>query len=250
MAELSGIDDPGARLAGLFSHAPVGFQIYTADGRSILSNPKFREAFGNEPPPGYNALRDEQAAEVGVLDLVGCAFAGETVTIPAFWYDPRDPTHMQVTEGRRVAIEITAFLLRGRDDRTSHVAMVHKEVTADPSSVPYGFMHRHPTQCLALRASQARCQLLDREILAQPLRQTVEKQQLLVMAPPANRQQSHLGDRQIAQGARLPSRPPIAAPRPHVLRLLHMNNTGTFRQKSQAAMPYRIAPCAGDSRPS
>jgi hypothetical protein len=61
MAQLSGIDDPAVLLAGLFSHAPVGFQIYTADGYSILTNPKFREIFGSEPPPGYNALRDEQA---------------------------------------------------------------------------------------------------------------------------------------------------------------------------------------------
>jgi two-component system cell cycle sensor histidine kinase/response regulator CckA len=131
MAPLSGIDDPAALLAGLFSHAPVGFQIYTADGYSILTNPKFREIFGSEPPPGYNALRDEQAARVGVLDLIQRAFAGETVTIPPFWYDPRDVAHVHVAEGRRVAIEITAFPLRGRDGRVSHVAMVHKDVTAD-----------------------------------------------------------------------------------------------------------------------
>jgi len=131
VAELSGIDDPAALLAGLFSHAPVGFQIYTADGYSILTNPKFREIFGSEPPPGYNALRDEQAAQVGVIDLIRRAFAGETVTIPAFWYDPRDVAHVHVAEGRRVAIEITAFPLRGRDGRVSHVAMVHKDVTAD-----------------------------------------------------------------------------------------------------------------------
>jgi PAS domain S-box-containing protein len=128
---LSGIDDPAALLAGLFTHAPVGFQIYTADGYSILTNPKFREIFGSEPPPGYNALRDEQAAQSGVLDLIRRAFAGETVTIPAFWYDPRDVQHVHVAEGRRVAIEITAFPLRGRDGRVSHVAMVHKDVTAD-----------------------------------------------------------------------------------------------------------------------
>jgi PAS domain S-box-containing protein len=131
MAELSNIDDPAALLAGLFSHAPVGFQIYTADGYSVLTNPKFREIFGSEPPPGYNALRDEQAAQVGVLALIQRAFAGETVTIPAFWYDPRDVAHLHVAEGRRVAIEITSFPLRGRDGRVSHVAMVHKDVTAD-----------------------------------------------------------------------------------------------------------------------
>jgi len=110
---------------------PVGFQIYTAAGYSILTNPKLREIFGSEPPPGYNALRDEQAARVGVIDLIQRAFAGETVTIPAFWHDPRDVAHLHVAEGRRVAIEITAFPLRGRDGRVSHVAMVHKDVTAD-----------------------------------------------------------------------------------------------------------------------
>ena len=59
-------------------------------------------------------------------DLIRRAFAGETVTIPAFWYDPRDVTHVKVAEGRRVAIEITAFPLRGRDGRVTHAAMVHK----------------------------------------------------------------------------------------------------------------------------
>ena len=103
MAELSNIDDPAALLAGLFSHAPVGFQIYTADGYSVLTNPKFREIFGSEPPPGYNALRDEQAAQVGVLALIQRAFAGETVTIPAFWYDPRDVAH--VHDDRQCALE-------------------------------------------------------------------------------------------------------------------------------------------------
>lgn len=66
-----------------------------------------------------------------MLDLIQRAFAGETVTIPAFWYDPRDVARVHVAEGRRVAIEITAFPLRGRDGRVSHVAMVHKDVTAD-----------------------------------------------------------------------------------------------------------------------
>ena len=51
MAELSGIADPAALLAGLFAHVPVGFQIYTADGYSVLTNPKFREIFGGSRRP-------------------------------------------------------------------------------------------------------------------------------------------------------------------------------------------------------
>lgn len=59
------------------------------------------------------------------------------------------------------------------------LAVTDPRIGMIPSSVPYGFLHRHPAQRLAFRASQARCQLLDWEVLAQPLRQAVGEQQLL-----------------------------------------------------------------------
>jgi signal transduction histidine kinase len=138
VAELRRVRDklaniPGATviLEALFALAPVGIQIYDAGGRSLLTNQAFRDLFGSEPPPEYNILRDEIAAANGLLGLVQRAFAGEVITAPPLWYDPRDLTQVEVTEGRRVAIEATFFPLRDAEGAVQNVGIVFKDVTAE-----------------------------------------------------------------------------------------------------------------------
>jgi PAS domain-containing protein len=129
-AALDSIADPRYLLETLFEHAPTAFQIFRADGRSLVCNQAFRELFGSEPPPEYNVLEDDIARRQGFLDLIKRAFAGETVRVPVQWYDPRDLRSVEVTEGRRVAIEITLFPLRDNDGSIQHVAHCCKDVTA------------------------------------------------------------------------------------------------------------------------
>jgi PAS domain S-box-containing protein len=128
---LQHIEDPLALLAGLFSFAPVGFEIYDARGHTVLVNQAFRDIFGSEPPPGYCVFDDEIAQQQGLTDLIRRAFDGETVFVPAFWYDPRELEHVAVSEGRRVAIEIMAFPIFDRGGAVGHVAFVFKDVTQD-----------------------------------------------------------------------------------------------------------------------
>jgi two-component system, cell cycle sensor histidine kinase and response regulator CckA len=128
---LRAVDDPVALLEGLFANAPMGLEIYDADGHTVVVNEAFIALFGSAPPPDYCVFKDEIAARTGLLDLVKRAFAGETVFVPAFWYDPRELEHVTVKEGRRVAIEITAFPLRDREGRVAHVAFVFDDVTRD-----------------------------------------------------------------------------------------------------------------------
>src|SRR6185436_14041470 len=91
-SRLDSIADPRTSLAGLFEHSPVAFQVYRADGHCLLVNQAFRELFQSEPPPEYNVLLDPLAADTGQAALVRRAFAGETINLPAFWFDPRDTT--------------------------------------------------------------------------------------------------------------------------------------------------------------
>jgi PAS domain S-box-containing protein len=127
---LGGIADPLSLLTGLFVHAPVAFQIYQTDGRSVLVNQAFRDLFGSEPPPAYNILEDDIAEQQGFIPLIRRAFAGETVRVPTLWYDPRDLKRVEVTEGRRVAIEMTLFPLFDGNQGIGHVAVTFKDVTA------------------------------------------------------------------------------------------------------------------------
>ena len=52
-----------------------------------------------------------QQPSVAAIDGGERAFAGETVQVPTFWFDPRDLEVVKVTEGRRVAISMTIFPL-------------------------------------------------------------------------------------------------------------------------------------------
>jgi PAS domain S-box-containing protein len=130
-AALDSIADPRHLLETLFEHAPTAFQIFRVDGRSIACNQAFRELFGSEPPPEYNVLEDDIAREHGLIALIERAFSGETVRLPAQWYDPRDLRSVSVTEGRRVAIETTLFPLRDELGRVQHIAHCCKDVTAE-----------------------------------------------------------------------------------------------------------------------
>lgn len=128
---LAKIDDPLTLLAGIFAHSPFGIQIYELTGHSVLTNAAFRGMFGTEPPPEYNVLDDEIAKAAGVLELIHRAFRGETVHVPAVWYDPRDLKQVRVEDGRRAAIESTFFPLRDRAGRVTHVAIVFKDLTRE-----------------------------------------------------------------------------------------------------------------------
>ena len=128
---LSAIADPAALLEGVFAFAPIAIQIYEASGRCMVTNQAYRDLFGCEPPPEYNALKDDIAVEQGVLELIHRAFAGETVRIPAVWFDTRAPEQVAPGAGSRVAVEITAFPIFDRNGKVAHVAFVYKDVTRE-----------------------------------------------------------------------------------------------------------------------
>jgi PAS domain S-box-containing protein len=126
---LRSVTDPVALLINLFTHAPVGFAVWTPDGKPVLTNKAFLDLFGSEPPPEYNVLEDDIVRASGMLALFEKAFAGETVQVPTFWFDPRDLTSVKVTEGRRVAISMTIFPVFGAGGTIEYVAATYKDET-------------------------------------------------------------------------------------------------------------------------
>ncbi len=118
--------DP-AVLESLFALAPVGLQIYQADGQSLLVNQAWVGLFGPAPQAGYNVLQDEAAAKSGVLDRVRRAFKGETIEVPPVWHDRRESAE---GKNRRTGVQATFFPLFDRAGAVSHVAVLYRDVTA------------------------------------------------------------------------------------------------------------------------
>jgi signal transduction histidine kinase len=129
--KLARVEDPLGLLEAIFAFAPIALQIYTREGRSLLTNQAFRDLFGVEPPPEYCVLDDDIAQRRGLIDLIRRGFAGETTSIPLTWYDPRELTTVSVPTGRRVAIETTIVPLFRRDGTVGHVAFFFKDMTAE-----------------------------------------------------------------------------------------------------------------------
>jgi len=126
---LKAVADPVGFLTNLFAHAPVGFAVWHADGTPLLTNAAFMEMFRSEPPAGYNVLEDDVLAESGMLALFQRAFAGETVHVPTFWYDPRELKTVAVSEGRRLAMSMTIFPLFKEGGAIDFVAATYKDDT-------------------------------------------------------------------------------------------------------------------------
>jgi PAS domain S-box-containing protein len=128
--QLAKVDDARALLEGLFFNSPMAYQIYRADGVSMLVNPAFMAMYGAAPPPEYNVFKDEILERNGFLGLVRRAFAGETIRIPPTWYDPREHRGIDTEGARRVAIDVTLFPLRDAAGVVRHVAVCAKDITA------------------------------------------------------------------------------------------------------------------------
>ncbi len=123
--------DAGTFLARLFERSPVAFQIYRADGHCLLVNAAFRKLFGSAPPAEYNVLKDELLERQGLLEFVRRAFAGETLRVPAHWYDARELEQVAINEGRRVGLEATLLPLADATGRTAYVAVCFTDVSAE-----------------------------------------------------------------------------------------------------------------------
>jgi PAS domain S-box-containing protein len=129
-------ENPLELLRIIADQCPVGVQIFDVRGYSVYVNAEFERMYGGAPPPSYCVLKDSLAEATGVLELVQRAFAGENVTTPAFWYDPRELRQLgrddmayieRVCKG---CVVQTKFVPHRRvNGEISHVVSFHQDVT-------------------------------------------------------------------------------------------------------------------------
>jgi signal transduction histidine kinase len=128
-AQLRNLPDPVEFLTNLFANAPIGLAVWKSDGHALLANSALNALFGSVPPPDYNLFSDSIAAELGIAAAIRRAFAGESVTLPTFWYDPRHLKNGGVSAGRRAAISASIFPILSANDTVNYVAAVYRDDT-------------------------------------------------------------------------------------------------------------------------
>lgn len=97
----------------------------------MLANEATVTLFGAAPPPDYNILEDETLAAAGVGAAVRRALAGETVHVPAMWYEPAAVEHVVAPRGRRAGADLTTFPIVNRDGVVTHIACAIRDATAE-----------------------------------------------------------------------------------------------------------------------
>jgi len=103
---------PTAPLLGaLVEAAPIAIAMWDVDGRVLLANRAMRSLFNSVPPPEYSIRNDGFLRKLDYLSYVERAYAGEHVTLPTFWYDPRELTDFAIPDGKRMAISASLFPL-------------------------------------------------------------------------------------------------------------------------------------------
>jgi signal transduction histidine kinase len=127
--QIRNVPDPIGFLTHVFASAPIGLAVWKPDGYILLANAALSSLFGSTPPPDYNLFTDNLASELGIATAIRRAFAGESVTLPTFWYDPRELKNVSVTEGRRVAISGAMFPILNGAGRVDYVAAVYRDDT-------------------------------------------------------------------------------------------------------------------------
>lgn len=127
------IEDPIQLVKAFAAHAPVGVQIYDAEGYTVYTNKQHHEIFGGPPPPDYCVLKDDHVKRNGNLHLVHQAFGGTPTIMPLFWYDPGELHGDGLSEeslGKKAAIETHMIPVFDKGGKVSHVMFIFRDVTA------------------------------------------------------------------------------------------------------------------------
>jgi signal transduction histidine kinase len=127
--QLESVSDPVGFFTNLFANAPIGCSILNADGHVFTSNSAAHRLFGGQLPPDYNVFTDYLAIEHGIVPAIDRALMGETVSLPAVWYDLREYNNASVFVTRRAAISVTVFPILNAAHSVDYVALMYRDDT-------------------------------------------------------------------------------------------------------------------------
>ncbi|MFL5758355.1 MAG: PAS domain S-box protein [Thermomicrobiales bacterium] len=115
------------RFRTMIEQSPLSTQIFSPDGFTIETNDAWERLWDIpfERARTYNLFEDKDLQELGILDLMKRAFAGEPVTLPPFDYVPvwdRDA-------GVRRTIRGLVYPVKDVDDRVREVVLIQEDIT-------------------------------------------------------------------------------------------------------------------------
>jgi PAS domain S-box-containing protein len=143
--QLRSLVDPIDFLLTVFAQAPIGLAVWSSGGQPLLQNRAFRELLRLDMASEHNVLSSDCLGIGGTAELFRRAFAGETIEVPAFWYEAAGA-------GKRVAVSMTLFPMMGSSGEIEHVAATVKDETAMMLETARSLAHKQAVMEAALDA--------------------------------------------------------------------------------------------------
>jgi PAS domain S-box-containing protein len=115
------------RFRTMIEQSPLSTQIFSPDGLTIEVNEAWQRLWGIsfESVSKFNLFQDKQLDEIGILEKMKRAFAGETITLPPFEYVPVRGHYA----GERRTVRGVVYPVKDVDDSVREVVGIHEDIT-------------------------------------------------------------------------------------------------------------------------
>jgi PAS domain S-box-containing protein len=115
----------------LMMQSPNITELYNIDGLQIEVNKAYEELWGfpaSHTVNKFNVLKSQEVVDTGLIEYVKCAYAGESVVVPEYQYDPTGDTEAQ-GKGRVRWLSTNIFPLKDLSGDVSHIVIQHTDIT-------------------------------------------------------------------------------------------------------------------------
>lgn len=120
------------RFEALFNQAIYSIAIYDRDGKILEVNKAWEILFQNtlKDLGDYSLLNDSQVRDKGLLPYIEAGYAGRSIKVPPFLYDPAELG----LGGKAVWIEVSISPIKDNSGTVNELAVIMKDITEQVQS--------------------------------------------------------------------------------------------------------------------
>ena len=115
----------------LIQQSPFVVEIYDLNGLQISVNKAYEELWDFPAEitlNKFNVLESKEVEETGLLEYVKRAYAGDSVDVPEYFFDPSGDTEAKGV-GRRRWLNTRIYPLKDESGKVKNVVIVHQDIT-------------------------------------------------------------------------------------------------------------------------
>ncbi len=119
------------RFKTLMHQSPMVMEIYDINGLQIEVNRAYEELWqfpASQTVKKFNILKSQEVIDTGLIDYVNRAYAGESVTVPEYNFNPTGDTEAQ-GKGRIRWLITTIYPLKDLNRKVKDIVITHSDIT-------------------------------------------------------------------------------------------------------------------------